>query len=437
MPKRKGKHLTYEDRCTIEDMLKRHTSFREIARCIDVSPTTISNEIKRNRTKRPPRPSLFDGARRCVHFGSCTEMNVCGSCTTPQKFCRDCRAEGCYLACKKFEMKKCSKLDRSPFVCNYCLSSSICERGKAFYYAREAQKKHDERASSAHAGITCRPSELRSMVDTVRRLLEQGHSLEAIWAAHAGELPVSVRTFYTYMDKGVMGLANIELPKKIRYKQRRSRKGAPRMELTGRRYSDWRSLTDQERILTVQMDTIEGVRSDRKAVLSLHFPRLMFQIYLLLPSKTQASVVSAFDALELYCEGEFSKVFAVILTDRGSEFLNYLALEASIDNSSSRCRIFYCDPMKPAQKGAAEKNHVEYRKIIPKGTSIDSFTQADMALITSHVNSYPRAAQRQAPIKLARVALPQSLLDNLGIEEIPSDEVIMTPKLIKQLPSQL
>lgn len=63
---------------------------------------------------------------------------------------------------------------------------------------------------------------------------------------------------------------------------------------------------------------------------------------------------------------------------------------------------------------------------------IDDFTQADISLICSHVNSYPRAAQRQAPIKLARVALPQSLLDSLGIEEIPADDVIMSPKLIER-----
>lgn len=32
MPKKKGKHLNYDDRCDIEDMLKHGSSFREIAR---------------------------------------------------------------------------------------------------------------------------------------------------------------------------------------------------------------------------------------------------------------------------------------------------------------------------------------------------------------------------------------------------------------------
>lgn len=432
MPKKKGKHLDYDDRCVIEDMLKHGSSFREIARRLNVSPSTVSNEIRRNRTWKLKANFLFDGSRRCIHYLACIERGVCGTCPTPDKLCKKCLSEDCYSFCKKFDVRRCPRLEKPPYVCNFCLRRAICEFGKTYYYARDAQRKHEMRASTTHAGIACRPAELEAMVGKVRALLEKGHSLEAIWAAHGAEMPVSVRTFYAYMDKGVMGLANIELPKKVRYRRRKEKKGSPRMALSGRRYSDWEALGEQERISTVQMDTIEGTRSDRKAVLSLHFSRLLFQIYVLLPAKTQACVIAAMDALEAYCEGEFGEVFGIILTDRGSEFLNYEGMEASIEEGHRRCRVFYCDPMKPAQKGACERNHVEYRKIVPKGTSIDSLTQAGMALICSHVNSYPRAARRQAPIKLARIALPQSLLENLGIEEIPSDEVIMTPELLER-----
>lgn len=432
MPRRKGAHLTYEDRCIIEDMLKHGSSFREIARRLNVSPTTVSGEVRRNRMRRRPAHFLFDRARKCIHYRSCERRGVCGSCTTPQKLCKTCLSEDCCSFCKLFEMKGCPRLEKAPYVRNFCVRSSICELGRAYYLARDAQAKHDSRASCTHAGIACRPHELKGMVDAVRRLLEQGHSLEAIWAAHGQSFPVSARTFYTYMDKGVMGLANMELPRKIRYKARKKKQKGPRMELAGRTYRDWQALSQDERMRTVQADTIEGVRKDRKAVLSLHFPYLAFQIYILLPSKTQASVIAALDALELACEGQFDGVFGVLLADRGSEFLDYEGIEAALDGKRSRCRIFYCDPMKPAQKGSAEKNHVEFRKIVPKGTSMDALTSSDMALICSHVNSYPRAARRQAPIKLASVALPECLLESLGIEEIPPDEVIMTPKLIKR-----
>lgn len=55
MPKKKGAHLGFDDRCEIEDMLKEGASFREIARKLEVSPTTVSNEVRLNRVLFKPK----------------------------------------------------------------------------------------------------------------------------------------------------------------------------------------------------------------------------------------------------------------------------------------------------------------------------------------------------------------------------------------------
>ena len=55
MPEEKGKQLTFDDRCEIEEMLKTRESFKAIACRIGVSPTTVSNEVKLNRTTRKGR----------------------------------------------------------------------------------------------------------------------------------------------------------------------------------------------------------------------------------------------------------------------------------------------------------------------------------------------------------------------------------------------
>ena len=52
MPSEKGKCLTFDDRCEIEELLKARTSFRKIAHKLNVSPTTVSNEVKLNRALR-------------------------------------------------------------------------------------------------------------------------------------------------------------------------------------------------------------------------------------------------------------------------------------------------------------------------------------------------------------------------------------------------
>ncbi len=88
------------------------------------------------------------------------------------------------------------------------------------------------------------------------------------------------------------------------------------------------------------------------------------------------------------------------------------------------------DPMKPSQKGACEKNHEHLRRILPKGTDFSALTEEDVALVCSHVNSYPRAAQGGAPIDMASLALPKDLLEGLGIARVAPDDVVMRPGLL-------
>ena len=432
VPERKGCHLTFDDRCDIEEMLAEGKSFRAIAKHLDVSPTTVSNEVRLNRDLFLPKRSLVSNTSRCGNFGKCNVTRLCSVCVSRASCCKRCKKVSCIRICPDFEEYECSRLKKAPFVCEKCIKKRYCALMQARYKASSAQSIHDARITDAHSGIAVDADCLASMVSTVKGLLSQGHSLEAIWLVHGDEFPVCVRTFYNYMEKGVMGLANIELPRKVRYAPRKNKReqGAPKCDFSGRTYCDWLALTDEERLLTVQMDTIEGRRCDTQCVLSLHFVRLFFQIYILLPDKTQASVKGALDAVESYCEGEFADCIPIILTDRGSEFLNPELIEMG-EGGMRRCRVYYCDPVKPGQKGAAEKNHVEFRRILPKGSDFDALSFSDVSLVCSHVNSYPRAGSRSAPIMAAREILPKKLLESLGIVAIDADSVIMTPKLLK------
>lgn len=52
MPKeerKKGTHLTWDDRHEIQKRLKEHRTFKEIAYIIGCSPDTVSKEIRRHR----------------------------------------------------------------------------------------------------------------------------------------------------------------------------------------------------------------------------------------------------------------------------------------------------------------------------------------------------------------------------------------------------
>lgn len=91
-------------------------------------------------------------------------------------------------------------------------------------------------------------------------------------------------------------------------------------------------------------------------------------------------------------------------------------------------RPFYCDPMRSDQKGACEKNHVEIRKLVPKGRGhrLDRLEREDAAPpLTSQINSTPRGALAfMSPIQMFRAAFGEDaerLLDALGVE-LPGGE---------------
>jgi len=321
----------------------------------------------------------------------------------------------------------------APYVCNGCNKKSLCDLRRYLYKSKEAQLKAEARRREVRLGIDATKEEITTMVDRVRMLSAQGQSLEHIWETHGECFPVSKRSFYRHIGEGRYDMKGIELPKRARYKPRKKCKilKADQIDFTGRRYADWEKLSEEDRVSTVQMDCMCGMRYDRKAILTLHFVRYHFQIPILLERHSSEYVIKALDYLEELSEGHFKEIFGILLTDRGFEFLNHQKIEHS-KNRRKRCSVYYCDPSRSDQKGACEKNHVEIRKIIPKKTCFDELSTWDMADIASHVNSYKRASLGgKAPIDLAACVLPEGLLEGLGIRRIEPDEVNLTPGLLE------
>ena len=53
--RRKGFHLTYEDRIYIQSALESNMSFKEIGIALGKHPTTISKEVRKHMIVEPPR----------------------------------------------------------------------------------------------------------------------------------------------------------------------------------------------------------------------------------------------------------------------------------------------------------------------------------------------------------------------------------------------
>jgi IS30 family transposase len=122
----------------------------------------------------------------------------------------------------------------------------------------------------------------------------------------------------------------------------------------------------------------------------------------------------------------------VILTDRGSEFTNPLAIEFNKGNGR-RTHIFYCDPQRSDQKGGCEVTHEMIRRVLPKKTSFDNLTQNDINLMMSNINSYNRKKlNNQSAHQLFSFINGGDILDKLGIKSIPANEINLTPLLLKK-----
>lgn len=438
MPEEKGKKLNLDDRITIAARIEQEDSFASIARHLNVAPSTISREILLNRTDKGFRKGR--NPNHCKHK-DCFLKRVCGErlCTD---FCSHCKKKNCNKYCECFEEIVCPKLKRPPYVCNICTKRFSCGLRRFSYSARAADQKAKRRRKDARRGIDADKFVLDPIIDQIVARLSRGQSPAHIWAALGDEIPFSERSFYRHIGAGAYGLNAFSLPRKVRYKQRKKKTDVfESSSFDGKRYADWLELDEEDRLHTVQIDCIKGVRHEREAILSLHFPLFHFQIYLPLAQETTAEINRAFGALELYCEGSFSQHFGIILADRGSgfpawEILEYSSDEKALDKDEEprRCVMYYCDPRRPEQKGAAEKNHVEFRRIVPKGSEIAQLKSVELSHIMSHVNSYSRKSLGgKTPYDLASQVLPKSLFEALGIVKIPSEKVMMTPELLKDL----
>lgn len=418
--------LTFDDRCEIQRLLSSNASMSGIARKLSVSVSSVTREIKRNRRDDGYRVSPTSTMTRlCTHAKACERKGLCSGCAN--KRCASCAKMRCTNICTRYERDICAKNTAAPFCCNGCPSVPGCRRHRYHYDAKSAQRLADARLVESRSGIDTTSGEFAAMIETARPLIkEKGQSIAHIWASHRTEFPCSERTFYRYVDLGLGGMKNLDLVAKCRYRPRKRRAGGYFRCPEGHAWTDFSALSEEERLSTVEMDCVEGARTDSRVLLTMLFKRMSFMLVFLLDEHTQACVAAALDSLDYLLGSEFSSVFPLLLSDRGHEFQDYRHIE-----KDGRTRLYYCEPGRADQKGSIENCHRLLRRIVPKGSSLEDLTNWDAATLASHVNSMPRASLRGAsPFDLARHVLPQELLEGLGLEHIAPDDVVLRPSLL-------
>lgn len=432
--RKKGKHLTLDDRLEIQRGLHERRTFVEIALMIGCSPDTVSKEIRNHRYHKP-----HDARRiipnRCKYRDTCRKRNVCGKkgrykCKIP---CRECTS--CNKRCPDFVDYPCQVEVKAPYVCNACPKSRSCLFDKYLYNAVYAQREYEEKLRKSREGINLTKDELIALDELVTPLIRKGQPIAHIMAAHSEEIPCSERTLYTYIGKGYLTARNIDMRRTVRFKKRETQKEEVKVspvKKLGHQYKDFlRLMEENPKQRVVEMDTVEGIKGG-KVQQTFFWREEKLMLSFLLDSKEMKNTVRTLDELEDVLGKElFCKMFPLILTDNGSEFADPELFEYSNDGRR-RTRLYYCEPRKSEQKGGIEKNHEYIRYLLPKGTSFDELTQEKIWLMINHINSTARPGFKgKRPIDLALQTFGKDAVEKLGLKVIPEDEVNLTPALLK------
>lgn len=430
-----GHHLTLSDRTYVEQELVQGSTFRSIAATLNKDPSTISKEIRLHcHTSSYSTPKCKD----CKFYDSCKMSELCKK-SNCQKHCWSCNYNRYATQCERFNPFNCPKLSKPPYVCNGCAKRQTCHECKKYYHALKAQKEYEATISKSRKGINMTPDELKELNDLISPLILKGQPLSHIFAVHANEIPVCRRTLYNYLDQRIFQARNIDLPRRVRYKKRK-KATTPRVKNIQQVYRNKRTYKDFERFLeahpdvdVVEMDTVKGGRSSCKCLLTLLFRNCNFMLIILLPRCTQECVIKAInDLTDTITLRLFRKYFPVILTDNGSEFKNPYDIEKTEDGKH-RTYVFYCDPYVSNQKGKLEKNHEFIRYVIPKGRSMHRYTQDDINLMASHINSTARDSLNGAsPFDLADLLIDKRIPILTGLYKVSPDSVMLKPALIEK-----
>ena len=434
----KNKHLTLQERLTIESELWRGSSFKKIGLLLEKDCTTISKEVRKH-IEIKETGSKGKVVNNCINRDTCFKKRICTNycIQTQNKYCKYCKK--CNKNCNEFVEQKCLKINKPPYVCNGCKNYHTCRLTKHIYDGANSYKNYINNLKETRSGTTIPERELDNLNNILVPLIkEQNQSVHQAVINNEDKIMYSDKTIYKLIDLDLLKVRNIDLPRKVRYRERRKQnKNYYKVDkkcLENRKYEDFISFINKNPDTPiVQMDTVEGNKGG-KVLLTIHFVNCSFMLAYIREHNDSKSVIDIFNKIQdLVKIDKFKELFPVILTDNGSEFSNPTKIEFYSKTGELRTNIYYCHPSSPFEKGSCEVNHELLRRILPKGESLDDLTQDDINLIMSHINSYKRKKlNNESPHSIFSKMYGKDTVQKLGIKKIEPNKVSLSKNLLKK-----
>ena len=255
------------------------------------------------------------------------------------------------------------------------------------YKASAGQKAYDDnrKHSCRHYDFLSRSAFLEYVL---KHFTEDGWSLDACVgrAVLDGEFTrgqiVCTKTLYRYVDLGLFGIRNHNLPEKLKRKSKKHKSRINKKKL-GRSIEERpREIESREEFGHWECDLVLGAKTrDDQALLTLAERKSREFLILPIADKTSACVMKAIERLQETYSKHFAEVFKTITTDNGSEFADLSELEKMADTL-----VYYAHPYTSCDEGSVERHNGLIRRFIPKGKWIDDFTGQQISDVETWCN---------------------------------------------------
>ncbi len=326
------KHINFEQRKIISSGISNDFKLKDIALALNLDPTSISKEVKRNRI--------------VVSAGNSKTI--------------------------------CKHLNRWPYVCSRCPKRyTSCYYTKFKYDAKIAQKQADFNLINSRRGLDIEKTDFSALDKLIKEGIDNKKSVYQIKFENSDVIKQSISTIYRYINNGYLTTKRLDLPYAVKFKKRKKNKkydySNNKIDRTNHTFLDYLAyLHKNPGIYVWQLDFLGAIKSDNKAILTFILPPLQLPIINIVTNPNSTKVVKFFDDIENAIGIDaFKELIPVILTDRDPCFSDIDGICFSKITGEERCKIFFCDPYVSSQKPNVENINKQLRLFFPKGKSID------------------------------------------------------------------
>lgn len=408
----KHTHFTIETRLFIEEELNCGTSITNISKKLFRDRSNVGREIDKHKIVRFP-PS-FNRNNPCKYFNTCFKRHI-----------------DCFKTCIDFvEFNPCEKLNSSPHVCNGCQKKQ-CIHVKYYYNAKEANAQYLDNLIKSRSKMHYSDLELNILNNDFYNLVIQTKSIyHSIRVINFMGFNFNVKTIYRQIKLGLLRLQTSDLPRTNTKKKTIEIDKSYKRDVSGHTYEDYENYKlNNPQAIEWQMDCVQGIQGkDEPVLLTLQIVKIKFLFMFIINKQTADAVLEKLKEFKEYFSiRNFNKLLEILLTDNGHEFIKLDKLSALLPKTN----IFYCHPYSSCEKGSIENNHELIRRVIPQGVSLKCYTQNEINLLCSNINSlFRRELNGNCPFDLVNEYVSIETLNKFGLTRIDSKEVTLIPELL-------